>query len=67
MAFIRIRFDGSVYDPGPTVLLVMGQALTHGKKAVVPLISGVSVGNIIAMTFSLAGVGAIISTSAEAF
>lgn len=53
--------------PGPTVLLVMGQALTHGKKAVLPLIAGVSVGNVVAMSFSLAGVGAVISASAEAF
>ncbi|WCE28813.1 LysE family translocator [Vibrio sp. SCSIO 43137] len=53
--------------PGPTVLLVMGQALTHGNKAVVPLIAGVCAANVVVMTFSLVGIGAVISASAQMF
>lgn len=55
------------FSPGPTVFLVMGQALTHGKKSVVPLIGGTLSGDVIAMSFSFAGVGALLATSATLF
>ena len=31
--------------PGPTILLVIGQAVTHGLRAVVPLVIGVILGD----------------------
>ncbi|WP_448567692.1 LysE family translocator [Thalassotalea ganghwensis] len=55
------------FTPGPTVFLVMGQALTHGKKSVLPLMAGTLSGDVIAMSFSLLGMGAILATSAWLF
>ena len=53
--------------PGPTIMLVISQALVHGRRAVVPLVAGVSLGDFTAMTLSLAGLGAILAASATAF
>jgi threonine/homoserine/homoserine lactone efflux protein len=53
--------------PGPTVVLVISQATNYGRISVVPLITGVVFGDFIAMTFSLTGLGALMSTSAELF
>lgn len=55
------------FTPGPTVFLVMGQSLSHGKKSVVPLVSGVLCGDVIAMAVSFAGLGALLATSAVLF
>ena len=55
------------FTPGPTVFLVMGQSLNHGKKSVLPLMSGVLTGDLISMSLSLAGLGALLSTSATLF
>ncbi len=53
--------------PGPTVILVVGQAITHGKKSVIPLVAGVLAGDFTAMTLSVIGLGAILATSASLF
>ena len=53
--------------PGPTVILVVGQAISYGKKSVLPLVLGVLLGDFVAMSLSLLGLGAILSTSASAF
>lgn len=53
--------------PGPTILLVVGQAVTHGRRSVVPLASGVVLGDLTAMTVSLLGLGAVLATSAALF
>lgn len=53
--------------PGPTILLVIGQAATHGRPSVVPLVIGVLCGDALAMTLSLAGLGALMATSALLF
>ena len=53
--------------PGPTVILVVGQAISHGKKSVVPLVLGVLSGDFVAMSLSLLGLGAILATSATLF
>ena len=53
--------------PGPTVILVVGQAISHGKKSVIPLVSGVLLGDFVAMSLSLLGMGAILATSASLF
>ena len=47
--------------PGPTIILVVSQAVTHGRKSVVPLAAGVVFGDFTAMTLSLLGLGAIMS------
>ena len=53
--------------PGPTIILVVSQAVTHGRKSVVPLAAGVVFGDFTAMTLSLLGLGALMSTSATLF
>ena len=53
--------------PGPTIILVVSQAVTYGRKSVVPLIAGVVLGDFTAMTLSLLGLGAILTASAAAF
>lgn len=53
--------------PGPTVLLVVSQAVAHGKKAVWPLAAGVLCGDFTAMSLSLLGLGAVLAVSATLF
>jgi len=53
--------------PGPTVLLVLSYALTRGRSVAVATAAGVALGDLIAMTASLVGLGAIVATSATAF
>jgi threonine/homoserine/homoserine lactone efflux protein len=53
--------------PGPTILLVIGQSLGGGARNAVPLVAGVALGDLTAMTLSLAGLGAILAASATAF
>ncbi len=53
--------------PGPTIILVVSQAVTHGRKSVVPLAAGVVFGDFTAMTLSLLGLGAIMTASAGLF
>jgi len=53
--------------PGPTIILVISQAVAHGRKSVIPLVAGVLLGDFTAMTFSLLGLGAILSASAAIF
>ena len=55
------------FTPGPTVFLIMGQSLNHGRKSVIPLVAGVLCGDIIAMCISFAGLGALLMTSASLF
>ncbi|MGD1888888.1 MAG: LysE family translocator [Cohaesibacteraceae bacterium] len=53
--------------PGPTILLVISYALSQGKRAALSTVVGVGLGDAIAVTVSLAGLGAIMATSATAF
>ena len=53
--------------PGPTILLVLGQSLGGGRRSVLPLVLGVAAGDLVAMSLSLAGLGALLATSATAF
>lgn len=53
--------------PGPTIILVVSQAVTHGRKSVVPLAVGVVFGDFTAMTLSLLGLGAVMTASASLF
>ena len=53
--------------PGPTVILVVSQAIARGRKAVVPLVAGVVAGDFTAMTMSLLGLGALLAASAQLF
>jgi len=53
--------------PGPTILLVLSYALTQGRKVAVATAAGVALGDLIAMTASLLGLGALVLASATAF
>lgn len=53
--------------PGPTVLLVLSYALSRGRSVAVATAAGVALGDLIAMTASIIGLGAIVATSATAF
>ena len=53
--------------PGPTILLVISYALGHGKRAAMPLVAGVALGDFTSMTASMLGLGAILAASAELF
>lgn len=53
--------------PGPTIILVISQSVVHGKKATLPLVTGVLLGDFTAMTASLLGLGAVMATSSTMF
>ena len=53
--------------PGPTIMLVVSCSLTQGKRAALPLALGVGLGDTVAMAASLAGLGALLATSATLF
>ena len=53
--------------PGPTILLVLSYALSQGKRVAVASATGVALGDFIAMSASLAGLGALVLASATAF
>ena len=53
--------------PGPTVLLVLSYALSKGRSVAVASALGVATGDFIAMTASLAGLGALVLASATVF
>ncbi len=53
--------------PGPTILLVLSYALTQGRKVAVATAAGVALGDLIAMSASLLGLGAVVLASATAF
>jgi threonine/homoserine/homoserine lactone efflux protein len=53
--------------PGPTVLLVLSYALSKGRSVAVASAAGVALGDLIAMTASLLGLGALVLASATLF
>ena len=53
--------------PGPTILLVLSYAISKGRQVAVSSALGVATGDLIAMTASLAGLGALVMASAELF
>lgn len=53
--------------PGPTIILVISQSVAHGYKSVIPLVLGVLLGDFVAMTCSLLGLGALMTASAALF
>jgi threonine/homoserine/homoserine lactone efflux protein len=53
--------------PGPTVMLVVGYAMAHGRAAALSIVAGVGLGDFLAMTLSLLGLGAALAASAALF
>ena len=56
-----------VLIPGPTVLLVLRYAFSNGRSVAVASAAGVALGDFVAMTASLLGLGALVLASATAF
>ena len=53
--------------PGPTILTVISYSITHGRRANLPLVVAVALGDSTALFLSLAGLGAVLATSALLF
>lgn len=53
--------------PGPTIMLVVSYALAHGRGSAWRTVPGVVLGDLVAMTVSLAGLGAVLATAAGLF
>ncbi len=53
--------------PGPTVLLVLGYALSGGRRSAWRTVPGVMAGDATAISLSLVGLGALLATSASLF
>ena len=47
--------------------MVIGQSLGTGRRRALPLVAGVALGDLTAITLSLAGLGAVLAASAVAF
>jgi len=50
--------------PGPTTLTVISYSVSHGERAIVPLILAVALGDSTALALSLLGLGALLAASA---
>ena len=53
--------------PGPGVMSIVGYAVGSGRRTALASVAGMAVGNVMAMSLSLAGVGALLAASALAF
>ncbi len=53
--------------PGPTVLMVISHALSHGRRSALATVAGVALGDLTAMTASMIGLGALLAASAALF
>jgi len=53
--------------PGPTVLLVLSYAISQGKRVALAMVAGVALGDLIALSLSLLGLGALVLASATLF
>jgi threonine/homoserine/homoserine lactone efflux protein len=53
--------------PGPTVLLITTHAVSFGRRVAIAMVLGSALGVAVAMTLAMAGLGALLATSALAF
>lgn len=53
--------------PGPTVMLVLSYAISRGRPVALASVAGVALGDLVAMSASLAGLGALVLASATLF
>lgn len=49
--------------PGPTILTVISYSVSHGRRAGIPLIAAVALGDSTALVLSLVGLGALLAAS----
>lgn len=50
--------------PGPTILTVISYSISHGRRAKLPLVAAVALGDCTALALSLLGLGALLAASA---
>lgn len=50
--------------PGPTVLLVLSYSIAHGRRATLPVVTGLGLGDAVAITLSIIGLGTLLAASA---
>ena len=50
--------------PGPTILTVISYSMSHGRRANVPLVAAVALGDSTALVVSLLGLGTLLAASA---
>jgi len=53
--------------PGPVILTVISYTMAHGRRANVPLVAAVALGDSTSLVFSLLGLGTLLATSAAWF
>jgi threonine/homoserine/homoserine lactone efflux protein len=53
--------------PGPVILTVISYSMAHGRRANIPLVAAVALGDSTSLVFSLLGLGALLATSAVGF
>ena len=53
--------------PGPTIVMVVSQAISHGRRVALASVLGVGLGDLVAATLSLTGVGTLLAASATGF
>ena len=53
--------------PGPTILLIVSYALAEGRRSAWGTVAGATVGDVVAVTLSCIGLGALLAASAELF
>ena len=53
--------------PGPTILTVISYSMAHGRRANVPIIAAIALGDSTALLVSLLGLGVLLATSASWF
>ncbi|MCK9356080.1 MAG: LysE family translocator [Dehalococcoidia bacterium] len=53
--------------PGPTVFTVVSYSIAQGRRASLPVVAGVALGDATAVTVSVLGLGALLATSAFVF
>lgn len=53
--------------PGPTIVMVVSQSIAHGRRVALASVIGVGLGDLVAASLSLAGVGALLAASATGF
>ena len=56
-----------VYIPGPTVLLVVGYAMSQGRRSAPSTIAAVLLGDAVAMALAFLGLGALLRSSTSLF
>lgn len=53
--------------PGPTIVMVVSQTIAYGRQAALASVAGVALGDLVAASLSILGVGTLLAVSATIF